>query len=180
VTLSLHTYRHVLAGVDAPPEDDPDALVLEEEGRGLVLGVGYTFTPSAHLRVQLLGAGHDTSVADVDAVRLTALLELHYRLAAGSRVRPVLIAGLGATAVAVDEEAYDVTVNGAVASTGLGMLVHLADRWSLELMTRVDLINWNETRVVLDRGDGISETIADPVEEDGAAASFALGVVWQL
>lgn len=179
VSFSVHTYRHVLAGVDESPEN-PDDLIFEDDGRGLVLGVGYTFTPEAHLRLQILAAGHETNVEDVTAARVTALLELHYRLAAGSRVRPVLMAGLGATGVGITEESYDASVHGVVASTGFGILAHLSTHWSLELMTRIDLINWEETRVVIDRGEGVTETISDPVEEDGAAAAVSFGVVWQL
>jgi len=179
VSLSVHTYRHFLAGVDERPES-PDDLVFEDDGRGLVLGVGYTFTPAAHLRLQLQAAGHETNVEDVNAARITALLELHYRLAAGSRVRPVLMAGLGATGVGITEESYDASVHGLAASTGFGILAHLSTHWSLELMTRVDLINWEETRVVIDRGEGVTETTTNPVEEDGAAASISFGVVWQL
>ncbi len=163
---------------DTPASGTTDQLYLEEEGGGASFSIGYTFSPLFSLCFAVSGARHDTSVEDVEAYYSTAYIEGHFRFMPQSRVRPYLVAGLGGAALTLDHDDYDSQTTGSALGLGLGMLLNLTDHLLLDAALRLDLISWDEIEFTRQLPGGQEIRLVDPLDEEGGAGRFQLGLTY--
>ncbi|MBD3336534.1 MAG: outer membrane beta-barrel protein [Candidatus Eisenbacteria bacterium] len=167
-----------IIGADDPAGDvDPNTVFIDEVGAGIGLHIGYAFTPSFALRLNVGAAGHDTNQDDLTAVHASSLLEAHWRFVTGTRMRPYLLLGLGAGSMRVESEIWDSEISGGVAAFGGGFLYSFSRHLALDMSARLHLINWDTVKLTahLPGGDFSSQT---PVDEEGSAGKLQAGLVW--
>ena len=177
--LGLQLQTDVIGAEDPGPNAAPDQLFIEETGHGATVHVGYTFTPAFALRWSLGVAGHGTSRDAVEAYHSSSMLEAHWRFLPHERARPYLFGGLGGAVIETDAELYDSEIRGGAAVLGLGLLYNLTRHLLLDAQGRLDFINWNEAQLQLELPQGGTLELAAPVEDDGGALKFQVGVAWQ-
>ncbi len=172
-----------LGSANVNTEDKPDDagardIFFEEDGGGLSFSAGYQFTPLFSLNLAFSGAGHETTDNDINALYGTALIEGHFTFLHESRVRPYLVAGFGGAVMAIDDDDYDTQIEGSVFSIGIGMLWNLTDNLMLDTSLRADGIDWEDRKFVKELPGGHEVTLAEPVDEEGGAGRFLLGLTY--
>lgn len=166
-------------GAEDPGPDSPqDAVFVEEQGGGVGLGVGYTFTPSFALRLALGGARHETTQEGVELVHASITLEAVARFLHGQRAQPYLYGGLGGATLEFTSGRFESRTSGGVAVLGAGVEYHLTRHLALDAGARLDLINWDRVEVSAEIPGGGEVRLEDPVDESGSAAKLLLGLVW--
>lgn len=174
--LAMHS-----AGVSVlrpPASSGENDLYLEEEGSGMGLLVGYTFSPLFSLCASMSGAAHETTREHVDAFYSTFFIEGQFRFLPKERVRPYLLAGIGGAALGVDGGGYDAETTGGGMVFGVGLLYNLSRYLLLDAALRVDAIEWDEIEFTRELPGGGEVSVADPIEKDGGAGRFQLGLTW--
>jgi Outer membrane protein beta-barrel domain len=168
-------------GVDAeksPGDGAADDIYLEEEGGGIELSCGYSFSQLFSLNFAISGARHETNDADLDAYYTTALLEGHFRFMPDSRVRPYLVAAIGGAALNLDNDDYTTKTEGGVFGLGLGMLWNLTDHLLLDTSLRLDMIDWEDREFKKELPGGQELVLAEPVDDESGAGRFQLGLTY--
>lgn len=166
-------------GRTEPPTDEITTFSITEGGKGLDLGVGYSFNPSFHLQMSAASAVHTTSQPEVDVFHTTLALEAHWRFLQEQRGRPYMFVGLGGSSLDVDRDGPTVKATGGVSLIGLGFLYNLTRRLVFDAALRADFINWNSVSVREQAPDGRWVQLDDPVEESGSAAKLRFGLRWE-
>jgi hypothetical protein len=87
--------------------------------------------------------------------------------------------GLGGSTISVSRDIYKVSIRGAVAVMGGGVIHHLTRRLALDLGARLDLVNWDEVSVEVTLPDNVTLELEDPVEGSGHLIRFFAGLGWQ-
>jgi hypothetical protein len=169
-----------IASEDPPPDPNPESVFVEDGGGGVVLNLGYTFTPAFALQLAFGTLVHDTTVEDLQVAHTSLVLEAQYRFLPGERARPYLFAGLGGTTLEADSDDYDSEVDGGMAVVGAGMHVFMTRHLLLDLAGRIDLMNWERIRMRRERADGSTIQLDRPVDDGGLAAELRFGILWQM
>ncbi len=159
---------------DAAPDE---ALLIEENGGGLGLHLGWAFGPSFPVRLNLMGARHETTDADVDLDYSSVTLEGMYLFRNPAPLRPYLMGGVGGFQARARQDALDFEVNGPGVVFGGGLHYYFTPSFSMEFGGRLEFINWEESRATLSTPSG-NVTVEGPIEDEGSAAKLLLGVSW--
>ena len=167
-------------GAESPdPESSPDAVYVSEKGAGALVSVGYAFDPAFALRLSLAGARHETTLQDVGIDHASVSLEAHHRFSRWGRAQPYLFGGLGGSTLEFNSDLLDSRTSGAVAVLGVGIVFDLTRHLSLDLATRLDLINWDKVEVISVLPGNVVVHLEDPVDEKGSAAKLLVGLLWR-
>lgn len=157
---------------------DPNDLYIEEDGGGIALLVGYRFSPLFSLNLTISSAMHETTQRDIEAYYGTFMIEGHFHFLPEERVRPYVLAGLGGVGLVVDTEGYESETRGGGMDLGFGMVWNLTDHLLLDTSLRLDIIEWDEVKFTRELPGGEEIKLIDPVEEEGGAGRFQLGLTW--
>ncbi|MBU1701828.1 MAG: porin family protein [Candidatus Eisenbacteria bacterium] len=168
-----------LIGVeDQDVNADPDQLFIDDIGRGVVLNLDYTFTPAFTLRLAVGSALHETTQMDVEAYHACSLIEAQWRFLPMNRVRPYLIGGLGGTALRMDSSGSTAETSGGMTTIGAGFLYNFTKHLLWDMSVRLDLINWSHEKFRYEHTDGTTTELKAPVNGDGRAGKFHMGLSW--
>ena len=178
-TLGLQYQTSMIGAEDPPADTGPNALYFDEVGHGISLVLGYRFTPSFELRLTGSTARHETTQDGVEAHYGNGVLEAHYQFVPEQQARPYLYGGLGGATIRVDTQGFESEIKGGLAVVGGGFAYSLSPHLVLDFSARLDLINWDETRVTFRGTDGSELTLEAPVDDSGSAAKLLLGLVWE-
>lgn len=166
-------------GADDPSADDPAASVyVDETGGGASLLLGYGFTPSFTLRLNVSGAQHDTSDPDTEFWISSGTIEALYLFRNPDPLRPYIFGGLGGFSMRSRRDELDFEVTGPGAVVGGGLVYFLGENFALDFAVRGDFINWEESTATYTFPNGTTATVAAPVEGEGSAAKFLFGAGW--
>ena len=156
-------------------DDDLVSPLVDEEGDGGALQVGYLFSPNFQVRFYGSGATHKTDNPDVEILFSGALIEVVYLFNAGQRFRPYVFGGLGGFVAESQQGGFTYETEGSGASFGGGLHYFLNSYVSVHSSARFEAVNWETLRVTLDTGVGTIGAVA-PAEASGGAAKFTLGL----
>ena len=162
-------------GSNIGEDEDGDTLVIEEDGGGGALQVGYSFSPSFQLRFYGSGALHETSNPDVDILFSGALFEAVYLFKPGQNFRPYVFGGLGGFVAESQQGNFTYSMEGPGASLGGGLHYFLNNHVSIHSSVRLEAVNWDTVNMTFDTRSGIIELEA-PIDESGTATTFTLGM----
>jgi hypothetical protein len=166
----------LVAGTVGENEDaEPDAIIIDEKAGGLGLQFGYMLKPSFMLRLTAVGADHETSDPDVTIRFGGGTLDAVFLFREGKPFRPYLFAGVGGYQAQSQQDDVIYEIRGPGVAFGAGMHLRLGSRATLHGALRVEAINWEEARVLLDLPGGDLEVDA-PIDEEGWASKVMLGV----
>lgn len=154
---------------------DPGEIMIDQKAGGLGLQLGYLLKPSFMLRLTAVGADHGTSDPDVTIRFGGGTLDAVFLFREGRPVRPYLFAGLGGYQAESQQEDVTYEIRGPGLAFGAGMHLRLGVRATLHGALRLEAINWESARVLLDLPGGDVEVEA-PIDEDGWASKVMLGV----
>ncbi|MCK4414764.1 MAG: outer membrane beta-barrel protein [Candidatus Eisenbacteria sp.] len=178
-SLGLQFQTNVIGAEDPSEEVDLNDIWLDETGGGCTLYLGYTFVPSFCLRLTLGSARHETTRDAVEAFYNTVALEAHWRFLPQERARPYVYGALGGAVFNLDTERYDSETSGGMAGLGIGLLYNVTHRLVIDFNTRLDLINWDAVNVTYQLPGGGEVGIKDPIDDEGSAWRFQLGLAWE-
>jgi opacity protein-like surface antigen len=156
----------------------PNAVFIDDDGGGVNLIAGYGFTRSFALRLDLAGAGHETTDPDVEFRLSSATVEAMVLLRVPEAFRPYLVGGVGGFTARSRRDDFDFDVTGPGVTLGAGFLWFTGRRFALDFALRADFINWETATATVTLPGGSTATVDTPVEEDGAAAKILVGVSW--
>ncbi len=168
-----------LSVVKPPVERGAHDLYFEDEGDGMALTVGYSFSRLFAVCATLGGATHETDREEVDAVYSSFFVESHFRFLHHERVRPYLIAGVGGAALAVDGGGYDGDASGGGMVFGAGLLWNLTRYLVLDASLRTEAVSWDDVEFTRELPGGGRVPVPDPVEEDGGSGRLQVGLTWE-
>lgn len=176
ISFGLSFHSNYIGRQERSTDEPSGSVFIDERGGGLSLYGGYGFTPSFALRLSLDGSVHETTDAAIEVEHSSVVIEGMYLFRDGQLVRPYLCAGIGGFRVHSRQGSYDFATTGPGAGFGGGLEIFVAQNVALELGARVDAINWEEQRAVRTESDGSETVVKTPVEKEGGAAKFRLGV----
>ncbi len=163
---------------DPGASDGTDDLFVDESGSGMALMVGYTVSRRVSLYLATSFSEHETNRPGLETYYTTVAIEGHFQLMPRERVRPYLMGGLGGVGLTLDAEAYDSKTSGGVATAGLGLLWNITEHLLLDTALRLDFIEWDEIEFSRELANGSEIKLQNPVDEDGGAGRFQLGLTW--
>ena len=150
-------------------DDETQDFRVDSNGGGLVLLAGYTFNRVFSLELDILGAGHQTTNADIDARFGGFELFAHYRWRPGHALRPYAKAGLGVYGVTLDDGSNSVSVSGGGIPLGGGFDYFFTNHFSLGLDLTHHIIEYNQAEIDLG-----GNTVGFDIDEDGAQTALGL------
>lgn len=163
---------------DPSPGDPANSVYVDETGGGGTLLVGYGFTPSFVLRLNVSGAQHDTSDPDTEFWISSGTIEGLYLFRNPEPLRPYVMGGVGGFSMRSRRDELDFEVTGPGAVVGAGLVYFLGKHFALDFGVRGDFINWEESKATFKFPDGSTASVATPVEGEGSAAKFLFGAGW--
>ena len=173
IGLQLHSSQ--LGSVENAAGDVPSSVFIRENGGGLGLWTGWGFNESFTMRLALDLVGHETSDDDIRVGYGSVAIEGLYLFREPDALRPFLLGGIGAFALASRDDAYDYSTTGPGILVGGGIYYFLGSTFALDFSGRGEFVNWQEKTAR--RIDGNDETIVTaPVEREGVAGKLTLGV----
>ena len=178
-SLGLQLQTNAIGAEDPSGESDPNDIYVDEIGGGGTFYLGYTFVPSFCLRLALGVARHETTQDAVEAFYNTLAFEAHWRFLPQERARPYVYAALGGATFHLGTERYDSETSGGLAGLGIGLLYNVTRHLVIDVNTRLDLINWDEVNVTHQLPGGGEVGITAPIDDDGSAWRFQLGLEWE-
>jgi len=150
-------------------ETADDILFIEDDGGGVEFHAGYQFNKVFALELSLGGAGHDTSVPEIDArfgfIELLAL----YRFAPAHPFRPYIKGGLGGCGLRLESGDASATANGGLLVLGGGFDYFFTRHFSLGLDLTHNIIRYNEVEFRLGES-----AVSNEIDEEGAMTSLGL------
>lgn len=165
----LSSVRDVTDGI-------PNSVSVEKGGGGGSLWAGWGFNDRFSLRLSLAGLGHETSEDDVTVGFGSATIEGIVLMSRG-HFRPFVAGGVGIFAVGSSTEEFDFATAGPGIVAGTGFYYFLGDTFAIEVSGRGEFVNWEETRTFYNDGRQEPE-VETPIEREGTAGKFGLGVSW--
>jgi hypothetical protein len=178
-SLGLQFQSNVIGASDPDADADENAIFVDETGSGATFHIGYTFVPAFNLRLAIGIARHETTREAVEAFYNSVAIEAHWRFLPQERARPYIYGALGGAGFMFDTDEYDSEVSGGVAALGFGLLYNLTRHLLIDLNTRLDLINWSEATWTRKVPGGGEVSVSAPIDDDGSAWRFQLGLAWE-
>jgi len=178
-SIGVEALADFIGAEDPGPGSGANAVFVEEGGGGILLHLGYAFTPRFAMRLGAAAARHGTTRAGVEVDHASLTVEAHCRFLHGEPLQPYVFGGLGGAALEFTSGSLDSKTSGGEAVLGVGLLYHITRHLALDLAARLDLINWNTVEVTAKLPSGGEIRLASPVDESGSAGKLVLGLVWQ-
>ncbi len=163
---------------DERDDGSPGSVFIGEQGVGVVVALGYGFTPAFATRLVLSGASHETSDPDIDVQFGAGTLEAVYLFRAGAPFRPYLFGGVGGYSLESQEDAFHFETTGPGVTLGGGLLYFVSEHVGLDAALHLDFINWEKQTAEIEGPSGSTVVVETPIEEEGSAARFAFGLGW--
>ncbi|MFN0152109.1 MAG: outer membrane beta-barrel protein [bacterium] len=163
---------------DERTDATPGSVFVGEQGVGVVVALGYGFTPEFATRIVLSGASHETSDPDIDVQFGAGTIEAAYLFRAGAPFRPYLFGGVGGYSLESQKDAFRFETTGPGVTLGGGLLYFVSEHVGLDAALHLDFINWEKRTAEIEGPTGSTVIVETPIEEEGGAARFAFGLGW--
>lgn len=163
---------------DRTESSPPNAVFIEDQGGGANLLLGYGFTRSFAVRLDLAGARHETTDPDVEFLLSSATIEASYLFRDPEAFRPYILGGVGGFTARSRRDDFDFDVTGPGVTVGAGFLYFTGKRFALDFALRGDLINWEKATARVTLPGGSTAVVDTPIQEEGSAGKVLLGVSW--
>ena len=160
--------------------NDQDNVHIDEEGTGGGFQVGYLLSPRFQLRLYTSAADHGTNFTETE-LRLTGgSLEVAYLFRTDTNFRPYLSGGVGGFKLESRQGDLSYEADGGGMSFGAGAHWHLGKVVAIHFSGRLEAINWDSQRAILELPSGDEITVEGPIDESGGVAKFTLGLAFWL
>ena len=147
-----------------------DEFIINDDGGGISIRLGYLFNPKFSLELALGGHGHETSDPAVDAVLGTLNLFGYYHFAPGRHFRPFIKGGIGGYGLGFESDENKPSVSGGGLAFGGGFEYFLTNHFTLGLDLTHHIIKYAEKEI--DLGGGVTQ--GTEIDEKGSATTLGL------
>lgn len=160
--------------------DNASTVVVDESAPGVGFQAGYLFTPTFMVRLYAGSADHHTNDPNVDIRFGGGTVDAVYLFSPGAKVRPYVFGGVGGFKLESQQaSALSYSAEGGGAALGAGLHVMLGRKVSLHGSLRFEAVNWNKVTATYTASNGSQAIVSTPVDENGNAAKFTVGLsVW--